>query len=81
VPELRQQLWDVIELLLDHPDELDIDEIRRGRSGRLFEVRLAPEDAGKVIGRQGRTVRALRTLLEMRGDRDGVRYELEIVDD
>ena len=81
MPELVHQIRDVIELLVDHPEELEIDEIRRGRSGSLFEVHLAPEDTGKVIGRQGRTVRALRTLLEMRGARDGQRYELEILDD
>ncbi len=81
MPELGQQIRDVVELLVDHPEELEIDEIPRGRSGSLFEVRVAPEDAGKVIGRQGRTVRALRTLLEMRGAKDGRRYEFEIVDD
>jgi predicted RNA-binding protein YlqC (UPF0109 family) len=81
VPDLAQQIRDVIELLVDHPEEVEIDEIRRGRSGTLFEVHLAPDDAGKVIGRQGRTVRALRSLLEMRGAKDDRRYELEIADD
>ena len=42
---------------------------------------MAPDDLGKVIGRQGRTARALRTLLETREDRLGVRYELEILED
>ena len=39
------------------------------------------DDLGKVIGRQGRTARAMRTLLETREDRRGVRYELEILED
>ena len=43
--------------------------------------RVAPGDLGKVIGRQGRTIRALRTLLEARGGKDGVRYWLEILED
>ena len=38
------------------------------------------EHLGKVIGRQGRTVRALRTLLDARGDQDGERYQLDILD-
>ncbi|MGB5514461.1 MAG: KH domain-containing protein, partial [Thermoanaerobaculia bacterium] len=41
---------------------------------------VAPEDLGKVIGRQGRTARALRSLLAARGSRDGERYELEIIE-
>ena len=79
--ELGAELRNVLELLIDSPDELEIDEIPTGRSGTCFELRLAPEDAGKVIGRQGRTIRALRTLLEVRGAKDGRRYELEILDD
>lgn len=79
--EVQAQLRDVIELLVDHPEELKIDSVRDGRSSVCFEVSVAPEDTGKVIGRQGRTVRALRTLLEVRGAKDRRRYELEILDD
>lgn len=75
-------LRDVLEPLVDHPQELYVEEVRLRRGGRrrLFEVEVDPDDAGQVIGRQGRTVRALRNLLELRGLKEDVRYELEIID-
>ncbi len=76
---LRQELTRLIGFLVDYPDEVEIDE-GRDRGGMCFEVHVAPEDIGKVIGRQGRTARALRTLLEVRGAYDGRRYGLDIRD-
>jgi predicted RNA-binding protein YlqC (UPF0109 family) len=46
----------------------------------VFEVSVDPSELGRVIGRQGRTVQALRTLLEAAGARHGKYYELEIVE-
>jgi len=66
-------------LIVDEPEEIDLEEIP-GRDSTLFELQVAPEDLGKVIGRQGRTARALRSLLAARGSRDGERYELEIIE-
>jgi predicted RNA-binding protein YlqC (UPF0109 family) len=81
---LRASLRRLLEVMVDRPEDLYVDEVRlrggRGQSRQLFEVELDPDDAGKIIGRQGRTVRALRTLLELRGLKDGRRYGLEIVD-
>lgn len=50
------------------------------RRATVFEVRTDPDDLGKVIGRRGRTARALRTLLDCRGDEEGAQYGLEVVD-
>ena len=69
----------VIGWIVDEPEEIDLEEIP-GRDSTLFELQVAPEDLGKVIGRQGRTARALRSLLAARGSRDGERYELEIIE-
>ena len=66
--------------MVDEPDAMAIEELRSGRSGTVFEIHLAPGDVGQVVGRQGRTVRALRTLLEVRGERDRRHYELEVVE-
>ena len=79
-PPLRRELERLIGFLVDYPDEVEVLEDRE-RRGVRFEVYVAPEDLGKVIGRQGRTARALRTLLEVRGELDGRRYALEICDD
>jgi hypothetical protein len=80
VPELGGQLTELVRLLVDQPDDVDL-EVLPGRRDTLIELSVAPDDLGKVIGRQGRTARALRTLLEARGSRDGVRYELEILEE
>jgi predicted RNA-binding protein YlqC (UPF0109 family) len=81
VPELVDDLTELAKLLVDQPDEVEVTEIPNRRGGGILELQVAPDDLGKVIGRQGRTARALRTLLETREDRLGVRYELEILED
>jgi predicted RNA-binding protein YlqC (UPF0109 family) len=88
VPELDEDLRELARLLVDDPEAVEVAGIHppAGASGRrdrasVLELRVAPEDLGKVIGRQGRTARAVRTLLETRGDRRGERYELDILED
>jgi len=76
---VHESLVRVIGLIVDEPEEIDLEEIP-GRESTLFELQVASEDLGKVIGRQGRTARALRSLLTARGSRDGERYELEIIE-
>lgn len=49
--------------------------------GTLYELKVAPEDVGKVIGRDGRTVNAMRTLLAAAAQKKGVKARLEVVDD
>ena len=80
MPELADQLTELVRLLVDQPDAVDL-AVLPGRRETLIELRVAPDDLGKVIGRQGRTARALRTLLETRGYRDGTRYELDILEE
>jgi predicted RNA-binding protein YlqC (UPF0109 family) len=81
VPELADDLQELARMLVDQPEEVEVTEIPNRRGGGVLELQVAPDDLGKVIGRQGRTARALRTLLETREDRRGVRYELEILED
>lgn len=77
--ETRQDLEAVIRLIVDRPDAVEIEEVWDDRSC-IFELRVDSDDLGKVIGRQGRTARSLRTLLEARGVHEGVDYGLEILD-
>ncbi|HEY5611463.1 MAG TPA: KH domain-containing protein [Thermoanaerobaculia bacterium] len=65
--------------LVDHPDEVQIAQFDRDQA-TIFELRVAPDDLGKVIGRQGRTARAIRALLSAAGSKSGRRYILEIVE-
>jgi uncharacterized protein len=80
VPELVDDFKELVRLLVDKPDEVEVTEVP-GRRATVLELHVAPDDLGKVIGRQGRTARALRTLLETREDRRGVRHELEILEE
>lgn len=81
MPEIVDDFEELVRLLVDQPDEVEVTEIPSKRGGGILELKVAPDDLGKVIGRQGRTARALRTLLETYEDRRGVRYELEILED
>ena len=75
--EVGDQLTRVVSLLVDTPTEVRVEALR-DRASTVFEVRVDPDDLGQLIGRQGRTARALRALLDVRGSRDGRRYGLEI---
>jgi uncharacterized protein len=69
----------VVRSLVDEPDQVIVDEIEQRHATR-FELRVAQDDLGKVIGRQGRTARALRTLLDAAGAKSRRKYFLDIVD-
>jgi predicted RNA-binding protein YlqC (UPF0109 family) len=70
--------------LVDHPDEVKTRTLNRNQRDRdpqiVIELEVDPEDLGKVIGRQGRTARALRTVLSAASHRSRRRYSLDIVD-
>ncbi len=69
----------VAKSLVDHPDEVQLRTYERERDQQtVIELEVAPADLGKVIGRQGRTARAIRTLLGAAKSRR--RYTLDIVD-
>ncbi len=78
-PEVADQLEELVRLLVDAPDEVEIFEVEED-DALVFEVEVAEDDVGKVIGRRGSTVRALRTLLDCRAAVDDELYELEVVD-
>lgn len=65
--------------LVDRPDEVSVEAVEE-ENGTLLELRVAPGDLGKVIGKQGRTARALRTLLVAVGRKQGKRFALEILE-
>ena len=75
---------EAVELIVKHlvreADEVDVREVERDRSTTVIEIRVAEGDVGKVIGRQGRTVKALRSLLHAAGQKHSRRYILEIVE-
>ena len=76
-------LRDVVEViaraLVDHPDAVRVSEQER-RGMTVLELNTAPGDMGKIIGRQGRTAAALRTLVGVTAERHGKRAQLDIRD-
>jgi predicted RNA-binding protein YlqC (UPF0109 family) len=64
--------------LVDKPDEVRVERTER-EDGIMLELHVAPEDVGKVIGRQGRIARALRTLVRASAARSNERALLEII--
>ncbi len=66
--------------LVDEPDAVRVEEIEEEDGTLLLQLHVAEGDVGKVIGRQGRLVRALRTIVRAGGVEAGRRLQLEIVD-
>ena len=75
---LESALEHLVRGIVDNPDDVTVDLVTN-RRGRTLEVRVNPDDLGKVIGRNGRTARALRTVVGALGGR-GVRVDLVDVD-
>jgi uncharacterized protein len=69
----------VAKALADKPDEVSVTE-RPGRGQTIIELTMAPGDLGRVIGRQGRTAQALRTLANCAADLDGERVSVDFRD-
>ena len=69
----------VVKSLVDAPDEVSVNVIE-GEKSTILELKVAQEDVGKVIGKQGRIAKAIRTILSSSATRDGKRATLEILD-
>jgi hypothetical protein len=65
--------------LVDRPEAVSVEAVEEDNA-TVLELRVAPGDLGKVIGKQGRTARALRTLLAAVGRKQGRRFALEILE-
>ncbi len=75
---------EAVELIVKHlvreAESVDVRAVERDRTTTVIEVRVAEGDMGKVIGRQGRTIKALRSLLHAAGLKNRRRYVLDIVE-
>ena len=70
----------IAKALVDRPDQVSL-KVSDLEGGKIYELKVAAEDVGKVIGRDGRTVNALRTLVAAVAQRSGEKARLEILDD
>jgi predicted RNA-binding protein YlqC (UPF0109 family) len=69
----------IAKALVDKPDEVEVEEIKEPDE-TVLELRVHSEDLGKIIGKQGRTVRALRTLISAAGEKFETEYAVEVIE-
>lgn len=77
---MKEAVEKIIKVLAGEPDQVQVDEIGDGKNVRI-EVRVAESDMGRVIGREGRTVKAIRSILFAAGHKHGKRFHLDLVED
>ena len=76
---MKDLLLYIAQNLVDHPEAVTVTEVP-GQEEITLELRVAPEDMGKVIGRQGRIAKEIRTLMRSVAQRQGTKVSVEIVD-
>ena len=77
---LNKVLTYVVSQIVDDPTQVEVTIIEQGPDEVLAEVRTGPGDMGRVIGRRGRTARAIRTLAQAAGDEEGVTASVDFAD-
>jgi len=77
---MKEAVERVITTLVGEPDAVNVSEVSDGNNVRL-EVRVAEHDMGRIIGREGRTVKAIRSVLFVAGQKHGKRFSLDLVED
>ncbi len=76
---MKDLITEIVKALVDQPEEVSVNEIG-GSHTTVLEVSVAKTDMGKVIGKQGRTAQAIRTILSAAAGKERKRYMLEIVE-
>jgi predicted RNA-binding protein YlqC (UPF0109 family) len=76
---LTELITTIAKALVDDPDSIEVQEIDEG-DGALIELRVAPDDIGKVIGKEGRTAQSMRAILMAASSKMGRRAHLDILD-
>ena len=77
---MREAIENLVLCLADEKNAVEVDDYEDG-STQVIEVRVAESDMGRLIGRRGRTVKAIRSLLFFAGQKHGRRFNLQIVED
>lgn len=77
--EVRRMVEEIAKALVDHPEQVSV-EAAEDSQNTAFKLRVAEGEVGKVIGRQGRTARSMRSILTVAGQKLHRRFTLEIVE-
>lgn len=76
---MKEIVQSIVKAIVDNPEDVDIREVE-GEKTTVIELRVNQSDLGKVIGKQGRTARAMRTILNAAGIKSGKKIVLEILE-
>lgn len=77
---MKSAVETIVKSLVGSPDMVEVYENGDGRNIRI-EVRVAPDDMGRLIGRDGRTIKAIRSILFFAGQKQGKRFHLDLLED
>jgi predicted RNA-binding protein YlqC (UPF0109 family) len=77
---VKEVLEYIARAMVDEPEAVEVTEVTGERSV-IFQLRVAPDDMGKVIGKRGRTVRAIRSIVRAAGSRQGLTTLVEIIEE
>ncbi len=77
---MKDAVEKIIKALVGEPDAVEVTESGDARNVRV-EVRVADTDMGRIIGREGRTIKAIRSILFVAGQKQNKRFQLELVED
>lgn len=75
---MRQLLYIIVKSLVDNPDMVEITEVK-GETSLILQLKVAQEDMGKVIGKQGRIAKAIRTVVKAAAVKENIKVVVEIV--
>ena len=75
---MKELLETIVQALVDHPEEVSVREVT-GEKSTILELKVFEDDIGKVIGKQGRIINALRTILRSAAVKDGKIVQLELL--
>ena len=76
---MKELIKYIVQALVDHPEQIDISETA-GEQSTVLEIKVAKKDIGKIIGKQGRTAQAMRTILNAASAKVKKRTIMEIID-
>jgi len=76
---LKDLVTYIAKSIVDNPDQVEVNEVE-GEIAVVFELRVAPEDMGKVIGKKGRVIHAVRALVQAAAAKEGKRATVEILE-
>ena len=77
---MKEAIEKIVRSLVGEPDAVEVSESSDGKNVRI-EVRAAAGDYGRLIGREGRTIKAIRSILFMAGQKQGKRFHLDLIED